>query len=204
MYNCNSIEDYPTLMQALVDNPSLLSNFELSTTERTTTFIDMFKACYNTKRLCTTDVNLFKQYITDTFNKFYKLYEDKLNVYERELNGDNGETVTRTLLDIGSKSNSVTTNTNSSQDASNTYTDYDIPRSSTIGNPTTKKTESIDIDTTGFAGTVETGSNNKNITENINGNVNVVKQRELWLKFVQNLYLKFADEFKDCFLRVYF
>ena len=197
------IEDYPMYKDTLSENPDIIENLVLDSTSRTNEFIKVFNATYNTKRLCTDDISLFKEYITNTFNQHKEYYIQKLNVYERELNGDLGESISRTLIDNTTNATSNNVGITGSQTNNNTEILYDIPRSQTKGNPTnqTDKVDSLSNNqsTTGSS----SGNTNKSVSESITGNVNVIKQRELWLKFIKNIYLDFADKFKDCFLQIY-
>lgn len=197
------IEDYPKYKDALSENPSITENLVLDSTQRTNDFIKIFNATYNTKRLCTDDIDLFKEYITNTFNQHKEYYIKKLDVYERQLNGDLGESITRTLSDTTTNTASNQVGITGNQSGSGTEILYDIPRSQTKGNPTnetdTTSTLTNSQSTTGSS----SGNTNKSVSENITGNVNVIKQRDLWLKFIRNIYLDFVDKFKDCFLQIY-
>lgn len=185
-----------TLRDALRYETDLLDDLELSTDARTISFKNMFIAMYNNRSLGAETISLFKYWITDKFNEVKDYYEQRLDIYEKELDGDDGKTITRTL----SEDNSSTVNNGSHTDSSNTGTHYDLPRtSSATASPTTQDTETNELN----GNSTSSGVGNRDLTETITGDVNIIEQREKWLKFIRNIYHDMCKEFKDCFSLIY-
>lgn len=177
-----------TLMDALKQEPTLLDEMVLSNSLRTIKFRAMFKAVYGTKSIAGETIELFKIYITNTFNEYREYYEEKLDVYEKELNYDNGIVIHREHSDDGSSSASMGNSTSNEN--------YDLPNKTTEGEYITDKSK----------GTSKTNSNDsyeKDIVEDVTGGVNVVEQRDKMLDYIRSIYKEFVDRFWDCFSVVY-
>lgn len=177
-----------TLLDALKVEPTLLDDLDFGNEARTEKFKKIFKARYNTKSIAGETIELFKIYIDDTFSQYVDYYNELLDIYEEELNYNDGIKVTRTHIDTG---DSQDTNNSSSENRI-----IDLPNSSTTGEYDTQKTKNE----------TNAGLHNeysKNIEETVTGGVNVVEQRKKALEFIRNIYLEFADKFKDCFAFVY-
>lgn len=177
-----------TLLDALKVEPTLLDDLDFGNEARTEKFNKIFKARYNTKSIAGETIELFKIYIDDTFNQYVDYYNELLDIYEEQLNYNDGIKATRIHRDTGD-----------SQDTNNSHSEnriIDLPNSSTTGEYDSQKTKN------------ETNSGlhneySKTISETVTGGVNVVDQRKKALEFIRNLYLEFADKFKDCFAFVY-
>lgn len=185
-----------TLRDALKYETDLLDNLEMSTDTRTQNFINMFKSIYNSKSIGAETISLFRYWIEDKFNEVKDYYEKKLDIYEMELNGNDGNKITRSLTENNGSTVSNTTNT----DITDTVTNYDLPRSSNAtAIPTTQATDVQDKDAT----STSTGTGNRSLSETITGDVNVIEQREKWLNYIRNIYKDMCNEFKDCFAIIY-
>lgn len=193
-----------TLRDVIKNNPDLFENITMSTTERTQEFINRFKAVYNNKSIGAETVQLFKYWIEDKFNEIKPYYEKKLDIYERELNGDDGRKISRATSKTNSAqtatTNALTGSTNGSGDTIN----YDLPRTSTpVEKPTTKVHTSDTLQKAENSTINSSGNGEESVAETITGDVNVIEQREKWLKFIRDLYRDMANEFKDCFAIIY-
>lgn len=193
-----------TLRNVLENNPDLLDNLVMSTTDRTNNFKDMFKAVYNEKSIGAETVNLFRLWIEDKFNEVKRFYEQKLDIYERELNGDDGKKISRSLAEMNNAQTATTNGlTSATNDTINT-TNYDLPRTSNpTEKPTTKQTMSEAIQNTQNSTINSSGNGSKSVTETITGDVNIIEQREKWLSYIRDIYRDMCKEFKDCFAIIY-
>ena len=177
-----------TLLDALKVDPTLLDDFDFGDTSRNTKFNKIFKARYNTKSIAGETIELFKIYINDTFNQYVDYYNELLDIYETQLNYQDGIKTTRIHRDSGDSQDNV--------NSSSENRVIDLPNASTEGEYDTEKTKN----------TTSSGLHNeysKTISETLTGGVNVVDQRKKTLEYIRNLYLEFADKFKDCFAFVY-
>lgn len=177
-----------TLIDALKQEPTLLDEMSLSTPLRTIKFKMMFKSVYGTKSIAGETIELFKIYITNTFNRYKDYYEEKLDVYEKELEYDNGIVIHREHSDDGSSTGAIVS-TGSSEN-------IDLPNQTTTGEYITDKTKTSN-------GSNTSDSYNKDIEENITGGVNVVEQRDKMLDYIRSIYEEFVDRFWDCFSVIY-
>lgn len=194
----------PTLREVINEVPNIFSNIQMSTQTRTNEFISRLTAMYNNRPIGTNDIDTFKLWITDKFNEVKVYYENKLNIYERELNGDDGKKIARSSNE-SNNAQTATTNalTGSTNDTTNT-TNYDLPRTSTpVEKPTTKITVGDALQTVQNTTINSSGNESKATQEIITGDVNVIEQRDKWINFIRDLYVDMCKEFKDCFALVY-
>ncbi len=192
-----------TLKDALTIDETLLDNFQMSTEDRTTIFKNQFISRFNTKSIGAETIPLFKLWITDTFNSIVKLYEKKLDIYERELNFDDGILITHIKQEEGGTNGSNNTTYNDADGGSVITSRYDLPNGESDGyltgkditSPTTTK------HSTNSNSYLEGYDKSENITTK--GNVNVIDQREKAIKYIRNIYDEMCNEFKNCFALVY-
>ena len=177
-----------TLIDALKQEPTLLDEMSLSTPLRTIKFKMMFKSVYGTKSIAGETIELFKIYITNTFNRYKDYYEEKLDVYEKELDYDDGIVIHRKHSDDGSSTGAII--------SSGSTENIDLPNKTTTGEYITDKTNTSN-------GSNTSDTYNKDIEENITGGVNVVEQRDKMLDYIRSIYEEFVDRFWDCFSVVY-
>lgn len=193
-----------TLREALVKDPTIFSNIQMSTTSRTNEFISRLTAMYNNRPIGSDSIDTFKLWITDKFNEIKVYYENKLNIYEMQLNGDDGIKISRATSKTNSAQTATTNGVTSATNDTVNTTNYDLPRTSNpTEKPTTKQSVSEAIQNTQNSTINSSGNGNESIAETITGDVNVIEQREKWLKFIRDLYLDMCKEFKDCFALVY-
>lgn len=193
-----------TLRNVLEGNPDLLDNLQMSTTDRTNNFKDMFIAVYNNKSIGAETVNLFRLWIEDKFNEVKRFYEGKLDIYEKQLDGDEGRKIVRATNESNT-AQTATTNalTSSTNDTTNT-TNYDLPRTTTpVEKPTTKQSIDVTIQNAENSTINSSGNGSKAVQEIITGDVNIIEQREKWLNYIRDIYRDMCKEFKDCFAIIY-
>lgn len=190
------IEPLLTLREVIVQVPTLFEHIQMSTAAKTDAFISEFTAMYNNKYICTYNLEQFKLFIEDKFSEIKRLYERKLEVYDLELNGNDGKKIVRELHELNGSS--ISNSTTSRDDSESTH--YDLPRSTNAtATPTTK--DSGFIATNGHSSS--SGNGNRDVTETITGDVNVIDQRKKWLDYVRDIYRDMCKEFKDCFAIIY-
>lgn len=177
-----------TLLDALEFEPTLLEHFDFGNETRNTMFKKVFVGRYGTKSIAGETVQLFKTYIDTTFDEFVDYYNSVLDVYEKELNYDEGIKITRKHVDNGSGEDT------SNSGSTDTY--IDLPN-----RPTQNEYASNKTNRNGNASS--SNSYEKEINETVTGGVNVVEQREKAIKFLRNIYLEFANKFEDCFACIY-
>ena len=193
-----------TLRNVLENNPDLLDNLVMSTTDRTNNFKDMFKAVYNEKSIGAETVNLFRLWIEDKFNEVKRFYEQKLDIYERELNGDDGKKITRSLAEMNNAQTATTNNLTGSTNDTIDTTNYDLPRTTTpSAKPTTKQSTSEAVQNAQNSTINSSANGSKSVAETITGDVNIIEQREKWLGYIRDIYRDMCKEFKDCFAIIY-
>ena len=176
----------------------------MSTTDRTNNFKDMFIAVYNNKSIGAETVNLFRLWIEDKFNEVKRFYEGKLDIYEKQLDGDEGRKIVRATNESNT-AQTATTNalTSSTNDTTNT-TNYDLPRTTTpVEKPTTKQSIDVTIQNAENSTINSSGNGSKAVQEIITGDVNIIEQREKWLNYIRDIYRDMCKEFKDCFAIIY-
>lgn len=193
--------------------PNVLDGIVMSTTTRTTQLVDMLKAKYDVYEISGETIPEFQLFLTNTFNQWVSYYEQMLDAYEEEFDWKLGDVETPNITYGNDTTRVVTprvkTRTTNTEGIVTTTEDYDLPRSTTTENRPSSKT-------------VVTPSAGQNITENesiagtdtihdegertetgTRARVNLVQQREKFLKTIRNLYAEFADKFKPCFLDMY-
>lgn len=177
-----------TLMDALKLEPTLLDNLVMDNADRTQKFKDEFIAVYNTKSIGAETISLFRVWVENKFNEVKRYYNSRLDIYEKELDGDDGIIATRVVDE------NIEGSGGSSNDATNSL--IDLPRSDTTLERVTNKNVN-DSDSS------YSDSRERDVTETYTGNVNVIEQREKWLKFVRDIYRDMCNEFSDCFSLIY-
>lgn len=193
-----------TLREALVKDPTIFSNIQMSTTSRTNELISRLTAMYNNRQIGSDSIDTFKLWITDKFNEIKVYYENKLNIYERELNGDDGRKISRIKSEANHSRIDNTSSLSHQENVNEDTTNYDLPRTTNpVAKPTTKTNVSGNTNGTNNNTSASEGNGTNNSNETITGDVNVIEQREKWLKFIRDLYLDMCKEFKDCFALVY-
>lgn len=193
-----------TLRDVIKSNPDILDNMNLSTTDRTNNFKDMFISMYNNKSIGAETVTLFQYWIEDKFNEIKRTYEQQLDVYEKALDGDDGRKIVRATNESNTAQTATTNALTSSTNTSNETINYDLPRTSNpTASPTTKATTGNTNQNAENSTINSSGNGSKAVQEIITGDVNVISQREKWLDYIRDIYRNMCQEFKDCFAIIY-
>lgn len=196
-----------TLKDALEIDPDLFEHMTLDTTEHTNKFIDMFTARWDIYEIGGETVALFKRFIEDKFNTLKDVYIERLKTYEQEFNYLDGyvqkiKETTKTTND-----NSLVSETEGELSDSKDSEYYDLPnRQINSGNGYLSKKDKIGKSSTGTSTTTNTEDKTEDIIRNYEktGGVDILNQRIQYLnKYIRNIYLDFAEEFKSCFCLIY-
>ena len=193
-----------TLLEALEKDSSILDYLTLANPLWDAKLLKRFKGMYGSRQIATNNLGEFKLWIKLINDEYSNLYQDKLSIYELQLNGDDGVKISRATAKTNT-AQSATTNglTSATNDSINT-TNYDLARTSNpVEKPTTKQSVSEAIQNTQNSTINSSGNGSESIAETITGDVNVIEQREKWIKFIRDLILDYCKEFKDCFALVY-
>ena len=193
-----------TLRDIIKSNPDLLDNLILSTTDRTNNFKDMFIAMYNNKSIGAETVTLFQYWIEDKFNEIKRYYEGKLDVYEKELDGDLGIAINRVKQEANHSRIDNSSDLSHQENSTENTTNYDLPRTTNAtASPTTKIEVIGNTNGTNYNTSASEGNGTNAVNESITGDVNVIEQRDKWLSFIRDIYRDMCKEFKDCFALIY-
>lgn len=194
-----------TLLDAMKVKPDLLDNLEMNTQERTQAFKETFTSMYNTKSIGAETIELFQVWVENRFNELKRLYNSKLDIYEMNLNGDDGIKIIRETYGSNSNTYNGSNNSTTTDTINDTQTNIDLPRNATNTEYPTSKVKNDGTDTRQIYGASEsTDSGSRSETQTIKGDVNVIDQRNKWLNFIRDLYREMCQEFKDCFAIIYY
>ena len=167
-----------TLHDALIDNPDLLDGLVMSTADRTSKLKEMFISRWDIYEIGLETINLFKLCINNKFNTLVDAYETKIN-----------------MLDGKKFSITTTRNKTINTDGNNESLNYDLPRTVQAESKPSSKSSSNSAN-----------NSNEDSTETITqtGNENVIELKKEYMKIIKNIYLDFAEDFKTCFLDLYY
>ena len=185
-----------TLHEALEIDEHLLDFISLQTEEQTTKFKNMFIARYDIYEIGGETIPLTKRFLTNKFNIYKDYYQELINDYENKINYLNGIVDSEVVMYVDSSNGDVNKSYNS-----NSNTDYiDLPNKTVSPNYVSKKdnTAQTSQDAQHYE---DSKSGNKSISRN--GGVNILEQKKEYQKYLRNVYLEFAERFKDCFVLVY-
>lgn len=170
------LEKYPDFENALA----------LDTQVHTIIFWNIFNNYWYEYEINGETVTLFKLRLLAKFSTLQSLWIEKINAYETNFN-------TELLEGIVNKMSETNNDTEITEGASNS--DYiDLPNSYTTNEYITNKTNNKSNNTS---------TNNRNkVIESI-GNVNKLTQFKDYMNAMQNIYIDFAKEFKDCFIQLF-
>lgn len=185
-----------TLHDALKCDPEMLDFISLRTPEQTTKFTEMFKARWDIYEIGGETIELSKRFFANRFNQYKEYYQELIDDYENRINYLNGVIVTETHSENYSADGSI--GKTDSATRNNTYTD--LPNRTTVNNYATNKDETSESIVT--SQTYE-DAHDKTLTISRNGDVNILDQKIKYQKYLRNVYLEFAERFKDCFALIY-
>lgn len=166
------------------------SDFEnalaLDTNVHTYAFLNMFNNYWYEYEINGETVTLFKLRLLTKFNTLKSLWIEKINAYETNFN-------TGLLEGIVNKISETNNDAEITVGASNS--DYiDLPNSYTTNEYITNKTNNKSSNTS---------INDRNkVIESI-GNVNKLAQFKDYMNAMQDIYIEFVKEFKDCFIQLF-
>lgn len=168
---------------------------------------DMIKAKFRYYEICddTYDENtdrysVFLNCLEDTYNEYYKFYEELLENYKKEYDYATGN---KRIVQRNDSSSSESSRSAEGK-SNNTNREYDLPNK--VVSPT---------DENGYltGKTTDDGGNsldeNKSATAELESSVTTIFADEFldlkrkYLAQIRNVYSEFADKFKDCFLHIY-
>lgn len=193
-----------TLLEALEKDYSILDYLTLANPLWDAKLLKRFKGMYGSRQIATNNLEEFKLWIKLINDEYSNLYQDKLSIYEMQLNGDDGVKISRTTAKTNTAQTATTNDLTSATNDSINTTNYDLARTSNpVEKPTTKQSVSEAIQNTQNSTINSSGNGSESIAETITGDVNVIEQREKWIKFIRDLILDYCKEFKDCFALVY-
>lgn len=185
-----------TLKDALKIDEDFLDFLQLSTTTQTTTLLNMFKARWDIYEIGGETLEFSKRLLKDKFDTIKEYYQNLINTYEQELLYNDGikSVVHFETDDSGS-------NSRGGQDTSSSLDSHiDLPNRTTTGEYVSNK----DINEYEYNyGRTDEYEDNKDHTTTTTGNVNVVEQREKYLKYLRNIYLDMVNEFRPCFSMIF-
>ena len=193
-------------------DPNLFDEMEMSSVDRLTNLIKMLKAKYDIYEISAETIPEFKLFLTNTFNQWVFYYEQMLDAYEEEFDWKLGDVESVDITHDNDNTRTITpraqVTTTTTPGVTSTTEDYDLPRStSTENRPSSKSVVTpTGYDTVTSGGVegedtvVDDGTRTKQGTRS---HVNLVEQREKFLKAIRNLYSEFADKFKPCFLDMF-
>lgn len=192
--------------------PNIFSEMEMSTTDRLDALIGMLKAKYDIYEISAETIPEFKIFLTNMFNQWVFYYEQMLDAYEEEFDWKLGDVDSSNMTFTDDNTRTLTPRavytTTSTPGVVSTTEDYDLPRSTaTESRPASKSVTTPmgnDVTTSGGTDGTDTVVDDGEKTETgSRSHVNLVEQRDKFLKAVRNLYMEFADKFKPCFMDMY-
>ena len=180
----------------LRDNPDILDNFTLDTTEHTSRFKEVFNAKYALLEISLETVDLFKEAIDNRFIIKKDYYIELINAYETRINMLDGLVTTKSGESESSESNSSTFTPGVKSQSTN----YDLPRSTASQEHASNKTISEILE---GEDTTEGSRSLENEYGETTKSANAIDQKKKYMKMLRNVYEEFAREFYPCFLDMY-
>lgn len=188
-----------TFYEFLKNNPTFLAEtIVLSDESKSKKLIDMLIHTFNIYEIGNETEDLFKLNFTDVFNMHKDYYEEKLAAYEKEYDysvNNKKRVVHNKTIDIGAKK--------SSRIGDNTKrTDIDLP------NKQVGRYEE-------YPSFITKDENLKSVDDKVDSKTNIddenityyddefIDLKNKYIKQITNVYLEFANKFKECFLMIY-
>ena len=185
-----------TLEEALVKDPTLLDNLQMSTTAQTTMFKDIFKARWNIYECAGFSIEEFKKFIENKFKSWLPYYQELIDDYENRITYQDGIVNSEIHSETYSADGSVDKTDTASRN--NVYTE--------LPNKVTNKEYPSNKDDTNenlVSQQSYEDSHNKGVTITRTGDVNILEQKIKYQKYLRNIYLEFANKFDVCFVLLY-
>lgn len=185
-----------TLEEALVKDPTLLDNLQMSTTTQTTMFKDIFKARWNIYECAGFSIEEFKKFIENKFKSWLPYYQELIDDYENRITYQDGIVNSEIHSETYSADGSVDKTDTASRN--NVYTE--------LPNKVTNKEYPSNKDDTNenlVSQQSYEDSHSKGVTITRTGDVNILEQKIKYQKYLRNIYLEFANKFDVCFVLLY-
>jgi hypothetical protein len=185
-----------TLEEALVKDPTLLDNLQMSTTAQTTMFKDIFKARWNIYECAGFSIAEFKKFIENKFKSWLPYYQELIDDYENRITYQDGivnsEIHSETYTADGSVDKTDTASRNNVYtELPNKVTNKEYPSNKDDTNENLVSQQSYE------------DSHSKGLTITRTGDVNILEQKIKYQKYLRNIYLEFANKFDVCFVLLY-
>ena len=185
-----------TLKDVLKIDEDFLDFLQLSTTIQTNTLLNMFKARWDIYEIGGETLEFSKRLLKDKFDTIKDYYQNLINTYEQELLYDDGiKSVVQ--FDTSDRASNQRSGSDSYQSENQKI---DLPNRTTTGEYISNKDKDNGSTTYGKR---EEFIDVKDHTTTTTGNVNVVEQREKYLKYLRNIYLDMVNEFRPCFAMIF-
>lgn len=150
---------------------------------KTNSLIKSLKSLFNIYEIAGETEDEFKVFFEDCLNLHYPYYSELIKNYE--LKFDYTTATTRTFEDSGTQNINV--------DADND--DYDLPN---------RKVDDINGYKTAHNDNTETTTSSTNNTRTETYNDMYITMKNQYLRQLRDCYREFAEQFRDCFLHLYF
>lgn len=177
----------------------LIDNLAMSTTERTEKLVNALKSVYNLYEIGGETEQTFMIMFMDTFNTWKDYYEERITAYEKQYDYTVGNR--RRTIKTSGINTTGTQNTNSS--SNNKHTDIELPN------------KQVTFDYEGYPNAISkddsTDENSRAYDSNTTLNDEVTTYfddefldlKKKYLDQIRNIYLEFANKFKECFILIY-
>lgn len=189
-----------TFHDFLLDNPSFLEDtIKLSSEERNDKLINALKSVFNLYEIGGETDDIFKVMFTDVFNLWKDYYEERITAYEKQYD----YTVGNRRRTVKSSGINTTGTQDSNGSSNNKHTEIELPNKqvspSYEGYP-----NAIDKDDATDEAHKSYDSNtilNDEVTTFFDDEFLDLKRK--YLEQLRNIYLEFANKFKECFILIY-
>lgn len=164
--------------------PNAFDNLHVGDNDFMSKFWGMFNSYWTEYEINGETIPLFIMRVSNTFISICDYWHNKITTYEKQLIYEEG--IKETYEEIN-KDTEITEGINN--------TNYiDLPNKISSNEYISNKTNNSINGST---------SNDRNKKYNKTGGVNVIDQREKYLKYLNNMFLDFVKEFKGCFIQLY-
>lgn len=185
----DALEIEPTLLDAF-NFPQYEGHDKLFWDNQTEIFREIFKEHYYNYELGLETIPLFKEAISNVFNKHKIEYGEKINVWSQERN----QLLTKySKLDI-TRNDNFTGKYDYTGNTSDTTIITDLPNKNT-----TKEYPSEKDNSTGTSGGSNNTNNTRTTTDSHVNNRDLLDIKREYMNLVRNIYLEFMEDFKTCF-----
>lgn len=194
------LDDYSyctmTLKDAIDRDEHFLDFLSLGTSAQTTALKNMFIAVWDIYELGGETMYFTQRMMINKFNSIKEYYQNLINAYETQLDYQDGiKSIVQ--FDVGDRGSVQRSGSDTYQ---NENQKIDLPNRSTTGEYISNKDKDNGSTTYGKREEYIDVKDHKTTTT---GNVNVIEQREKYLKYLRNIYYEMVYEFKPCFAMIF-